>query len=402
MKASIYAFTKKELEDWLVRESFKRGNADPLWEGLYRKRISCFHEMEGLPKGLAEKLEEEFQFPRFELVDLLESEDGTVKFLFRLKDGNMIETVLMRHRFGSSVCVTSQVGCNMGCAFCASGQLKKLRNLTVDEMVGQVVYVQRWLDREDRKLLGLSNSEDRQASFAPDWLEENAEEGGAETLATPSNEASQLTHIVVMGIGEPFDNYDTILSFLDIVMDVKGLCFAPRKITVSTSGLAPRIRDFARTGHKVKLAISLHASNDEVRSELMPVNRVYPLAVLFDALDFYIRERGQRVSLEYIMIKGKTDSLENAEELIDLVSDFGDKVMVNLIPYNPVDRSSFERSDPDQIERFFDRLMKAGIFTFRRLERGGDVNAACGQLRSRQLSADAVRFETEEGKKGAV
>ncbi len=291
------------------------------------------------------------------LEKLNEADDGTKKFLFRLEDGNMIETALMRHNFGNTICVTSQVGCNMGCAFCASGQLKKVRDLRKDEMVAQVDTVSAMLD-----------------SLAADRPDEG------------KDEQAHITHIVLMGIGEPLDNYVEVKAFLETMMNQKSYNIAPRKITLSTCGIVPGIKALADSGLKNKLAVSLHGATDEVRDQLMPINRKYPMDVLFEALDYYIERTNARVSIEYIMIDGLTDTFEQAQALVDRVSKYKKKVMVNLIPYNAVDGVLFKRSSKDSIQRFFEYLIQAQIFCFRREEKGSQVKAACGQLRSQQLN----------------
>lgn len=293
------------------------------------------------------------------LMQVEEAGDGTKKYLFQLEDGNMIETALMRHNFGNTVCVTSQVGCNMGCAFCASGQLKKVRDLTCKEMVAQVEAV----------------------------AEEIAQEG-AETEQEEGHTSRYITHIVLMGIGEPLDNLTNVQPFLETMMDQQSYNIAPRKITLSTCGLVPGIKRLADSGLKNKLAISLHGATDEVRNQLMPINRKYPLDELFEAVDYYIDKTNSRVALEYIMIDGLTDTLEQAQSLVNRIGKYRKKIMVNLIPYNAVDGVHFKRSSKENIQAFFEYLIRRKIFTFRREEKGSDVKAACGQLRSRQLQID--------------
>lgn len=286
-----------------------------------------------------------------------EADDGTKKFLFQLQDGNMIETALMRHNFGNTVCVTSQVGCNMGCVFCASGQLKKVRDLSSQEMVAQVEEVSSLLLQQEASCGGLKE--------------------GQENLG--------VTHIVLMGIGEPLDNFANVKEFLELMMDQKGYNIAPRKITLSTCGIAPKIRELANSGLKSKLAISLHGATDAVRSQLMPINRKYPLEDLMAAIDYYMERTNSRVALEYIMIDGLTDPMDQAQALVDMMKKYGKKVMVNLIPYNTVDGVGFKRSSKEATQDFFEFLLENKIFSFRREEKGSQVKAACGQLRSRIL-----------------
>lgn len=345
-KQSIYGLTKDRLAAWLLDRGHKRGRAERVWDGLYRKRVTDYEKMEGVHPECLSLLEGEFAIETLEEHIRQESVDGTIKFLFRLQDGNLIETVLMRHKFGQSVCVTTQVGCNIGCSFCASGLMKKSRDLTSAEIVEQVMKVQLHLDR-------MGNGE-------------------------------RVTHIVVMGIGEPFDNYDNMADFLRVIQDPKGLAIGPRHITVSTSGLADKIIEFADSDLQVNLAVSLHAPNNELRTRIMKINRAIPLEKLMAAIDYYLEQTNRRLTIEYILLKGVNDGTEHAQELADLL---GDRfVNVNLIPYNPVDEhSQYQRSEQDSVLAFYDVLKKRGLSVSVRLEHGADIDAACGQLRSKQL-----------------
>ncbi len=254
--------------------------------------------MTNLPKSLIEKLDREFVVNPLKQRIVQESQDGTVKYLFELSDGMLIETVLMRQHYGLSVCVTTQVGCNIGCSFCASGLIPKQRDLTSGEIVAQIMLVQKYFD----------------------------ERGDGE----------RVSHIVVMGIGEPLDNYDNVMNFLRVVNDDKGLAIGARHITVSTSGLAPKIREFAREGVQVNLAVSLHAPNNEIRSRMMRINRQISIEQLFAAIEGYIAVTNRRVTFEYIMLNGVNDGVEQAQELADLTKKIRKLSYVNLIPYNPV------------------------------------------------------------------
>lgn len=345
-KQSIYGMTKDQLAAWLLDRGHKRGRAERIWDGLYRKRVTEFAAMEGVHPECLTLLEEHFAAETLEEHIRQESVDGTIKFLFRLQDGNLIETVLMRHKFGLSVCVTTQVGCNIGCSFCASGLLKKSRDLTSGEIVEQVVKVQLHLDRQGK--------------------------------------GERVTHIVVMGIGEPFDNYENMADFLRIIQDPKGLAIGPRHITVSTSGLADKIIEFADSDLQVNLAVSLHAPNNELRTRIMKINKAIPLEKLMAAIDYYLDRTNRRLTIEYILLKGVNDGTAHAQELADLL---GDRfVNVNLIPYNPVDEhSQYQRSEQDSVLAFYDVLKKRGLSVSVRLEHGADIDAACGQLRSKQL-----------------
>ncbi|OFI49110.1 23S rRNA (adenine(2503)-C(2))-methyltransferase RlmN [Floricoccus tropicus] len=348
MKPSIYGLTLAELTDWVLENGQKKFRAKQIWEWLYRKRVDEFSQMSNLSKDLIEKLDENFIINPLKQRIVQESADGTVKYLFELPDGLLIETVLMRQKYGLSVCVTTQVGCNIGCTFCASGLLKKQRDLTSGEIVAQIMLVQKYFD----------------------------ERGNDE----------RVSHVVVMGIGEPFDNYDNVMNFLYTINDDNGLAIGARHITVSTSGLAPKIREFAHNGLQVNLAVSLHAPNNDVRTSIMRINRSFPIEKLFEAIDYYIEETNRRVTFEYIMLSGVNDRPEHAQELATLLKDKKKLVYVNLIPYNPVsEHDQYSRSSKEDVMRFYDILKKNGINCVVRQEHGTDIDAACGQLRSKQL-----------------
>lgn len=351
-KESIYGLTLDRLGQWLEDNGQKKSRALPVWEELYRKRATDFAAMADVHESCRTLLAERFAISTLEEHTRQESSDGTVKFLFRLTDGNLIETVLMKHKFGLSVCVTTQVGCNIGCSFCASGLLAKSRDLSAGEIVEQIVQAQRYLDAAGR--------------------------------------GEKVSHIVVMGIGEPFDNYDNMADFIRIVKEPKGLAIGPRHITVSTSGLAGKIREFADSDLQVNLAVSLHAPNDELRTRIMKINRAIPIAKLMDAIDYYIERSNRRLTLEYILLKDVNDRTEHAAELADLIGESRKPfVNVNLIPYNPVDEhSQYQRSEQESIRLFYDALKKRGVSCSVRLEHGADIDAACGQLRSKQIRRD--------------
>ncbi|MDT2847710.1 23S rRNA (adenine(2503)-C(2))-methyltransferase RlmN [Vagococcus carniphilus] len=348
MKPSIYGLTQDELNEWLVDNGEKKFRTSQIWDWLYIKRVREFSEMKNLPKSLLEKLSNEFIINPLKEMVVQESNDGTVKYLFELEDKHMIETVLMRQKYGLSVCVTTQIGCNIGCSFCASGLLKKQRNLTAGEIVAQIMQVQHYFDER--------------------------------------NEEERVSHIVVMGIGEPFDNYDNVMNFLHIMNDPKGLAIGARHMTVSTSGLVPKIKKFATNGMQVNLAISLHAPNNDVRTSMMVINKAYPLEKLMDAVDFYIEETNRRVTFEYIMLSHVNDRPEHAQQLADLLKDKKKLTYVNLIPYNPVsEHDNYQRSSKEDILAFYDILKKNNINCVVRQEFGTDIDAACGQLRSKQM-----------------
>ncbi|WP_159882023.1 23S rRNA (adenine(2503)-C(2))-methyltransferase RlmN [Paenibacillus puerhi] len=359
-KASIYGLTLDQLIAWLADHGHKKSRAVQVWDWLYRKRVTDFAAMTDVHPSCIRLLEEHFAIQTLTEHVRQESADGTIKFLLKLEDGNLIETVLMRHKFGLSVCVTTQVGCNIGCSFCASGLLAKSRDLTSGEIVGQIMKVQHHLDE--------------------------------------AGEGERVSHIVVMGIGEPFDNYTHMANFIRVVKDHKGLAIGARHITVSTSGLAGKIEEFTDSDLKVNLAISLHAPNNELRTKIMKINRAIPIERLMQAIDYYLSKMKRRVTLEYILLRDVNDGREHALELAELIGGRRQQVNVNLIPYNPVDEhSQYQRSERESILAFYDTLKKQGVSVSVRLEHGTDIDAACGQLRSKQIrSAAETKGEPEK------
>jgi 23S rRNA (adenine2503-C2)-methyltransferase len=341
-KPSIYSFKLEDLKAWIEEQGEKPFRATQIFEWLYQKRVTTFDEMTNLPKDLREKLKENFVITTLKTLVQQTSKDGTMKFLFELHDGYSIETVLMRHDYGNSICVTTQVGCRIGCTFCAStlGGLK--RNLEAGEIVAQVVKVQKALDEQGER----------------------------------------VSSIVVMGIGEPFDNYDELIKFLKIVNHNKGLNIGARHITVSTSGIIPKIYKFADENMQINFAISLHAPNTELRTKLMPINKAYKLPDLMEAIRYYIEKTGRRVTFEYGLFGGVNDQIEHAEELAKLIK--GLKCHVNLIPVNYVPERNYVRTPRDQIFAFERTLKKHGINVTIRREQGHDIDAACGQLRAKE------------------
>lgn len=347
-KASIYGLTKDELIAWFIEHDERKFRATQVWEWLYIKRVAAFSDMTNLSKDVIELLEENFIINPLRQVIVQEAKDGTVKYLFELPDKNMIETVLMRQEYGMSVCVTTQVGCNIGCTFCASGLLKKQRDLTAGEIVAQIMLVQHYFDER--------------------------------------GQGERVSHIVVMGIGEPFDNYDNLMNFLHTINDPKGLAIGARHITVSTSGLVPKIKEFANNGLQVNLAISLHAPNNDVRTSIMRINRSFPIEKLMDAVDEYLEKTNRRITFEYIMLSNVNDRPEHAQQLADLLKDKKKLTFVNLIPYNPVsEHDQYSRSEKAAVLKFYDILKKNGVNCVIRKEYGTDIDAACGQLRSKQI-----------------
>ncbi len=333
---NFYDFTIERLQEYLTQNGFKSFNADQIYKWVYEKKIINFEMMTNISKPLKEFLKENFLLEDLEVHTVQESSDGTVKFLFKLGDGSLIESVLMTHDYGKSICVTSQVGCNMGCAFCASGLIKKARDLKIHELVRQVTSVENHLK-------------------------------------------IKITHVVVMGTGEPFDNYDNVIDFIKVINYKNGLQIGSRHITVSTCGIVPKILEYANEPIKTNLAISLHAANDELRNRLMPINRAFPLSEIIDACKEYFKISGRRVTFEYILLHGVNDSIQHANELSDLIR--GINAYVNLIPYNPVNEFRFKKTDSQKASDFYAQLIKRGINATLRREQGSDIDAACGQLR---------------------
>ena len=341
---NIYGITYTQLEEYLLKIGEKPSKAPFIYQALYKKQLDSMLAIPELRRTLLEQLDQSFSM---ELPVLLEQTTGddTIKFLFSLSDGSLIEAVLMRQKYGNSLCISSQVGCNMACAFCQSGRFKKKRNLSAAELTGQIIYIQKHLQ------LTISN-------------------------------------IVLMGIGEPFDNYDNVMQFLEIVTHPHGLALGTRHITVSTCGLVPQIEQYAAHPAHGLLAISLHAPDDETRSRIMPVNRKYPVTQLLDAARSCIQKTGKKVMLEYVMLSEINDHPHQAQLLADLIGD--DDFHVNLIPYNETQNLGFTQSSRERILAFYDVLKKNHITVTMRREFGSSVKAACGQLR-----ADYEKQQTE-------
>ncbi|PQZ54409.1 23S rRNA (adenine(2503)-C(2))-methyltransferase RlmN [Bacillus sp. MYb209] len=341
-KPSIYSLQLHEMQDWLKEQGEPKFRAGQIFDWLYKKRVKNYEDMSNLAKGLRDKLSNSFDITTLNTLVKQTSSDGTIKFLFQLYDGYSIETVLMRHEYGNSICVTTQVGCRIGCTFCAStlGGLK--RNLEAGEIVAQVVEVQRALDVTEER----------------------------------------VSSLVVMGIGEPFDNYDNLMSFLRIVNHEKGIHIGARHMTVSTSGIVPKIYKFAEEDMQINFAISLHSANTELRSKLMPINRAYKLPDLMEAVKYYVNRTGRRITFEYGLFGGENDQVEQAEELASLLK--GVKCHVNLIPVNYVPERDYVRTPREQIFLFEKTLKDRGVNVTIRREQGHDIDAACGQLRAKE------------------
>jgi len=334
---NIYGITLNKLEEYFISKGEKKFKAQQVYDWLYKKRVKTFDEMSNIKKDIIETLKQDFEMSDIKIITKQVDVD-VCKYLFELDDKNEIEAVLMKHDYGNSLCVSSQVGCNMGCKFCESGRLKKVRNLETHEMVLQLLKVE-----ED---LGI-----------------------------------RISHLVLMGIGEPFDNYDNVIDFIDIINEDRGIALGSRHITVSTSGIVPKIKEFSKLPKQVNLAISLHASNNELRSKLMPINKAYDLNELMNSLKEYIAKTNRRVTFEYILLNGINDKYENAIELANLLKNMN--CYVNLIPYNETSHIDYKKSSQKTIMEFYDTLKKHNINVTIRKEFGKKVSAACGQLRAK-------------------
>lgn len=344
MKKDILAYTYEQLEKELLAQGEKKFRAKQVYEWLHVKLAESFLEMTSLSLKLREKLEQAYVILPVKLLERQESSlDGTNKFLFELYDQNVVESVLMRYKHGNSVCISSQAGCRMGCVFCASTIGGLARNLSPSEMLGQVYQIQ--------KITG-----------------------------------ERVSHVVVMGTGEPLDNYDNFVVFIRLLTDEHGLHISQRNVTVSTCGIVPKILDLAREHLQITLALSLHGATQEKRRKLMPVANRYELQEVLSACDEYFKSTGRRVTFEYSMIHGVNDTLQDAQELIGLLK--SRNCHLNLIPVNPVRERSFTKPDRKNALNFKNKLEKSGINVTIRREMGADIEGACGQLRVRYVHAD--------------
>lgn len=342
-KINIYDFDANQLKAKLIEIGIKPFVSKQIFNWLYQNLCSSFFEMQNISKKNQELLDANFSIkPLDQILYQHDKEDDTYKFLYALEDDNKIETVVMTFNYGVSICVTTQVGCNMGCTFCASGLLKKVRNLTAGEIVSQLVNAQRFINNKSQK---------------------------------------RISHLVVMGIGEPFDNFKNLITALNIFKDPNGFGLGPRNMTVSTCGIISKFKDFALLQPKVNLAISLHAPNDKIRSEIMPINKAVSIDKLLAASREYLKLTNRRLTFEYILIDKINDSVANAEELAQKLK--GLLCYVNLIPYNPVFENGYSRSSNERIKAFYTTLKKLKIQCTVRLERGSKIDAACGQLRAK-------------------
>lgn len=343
MKKDIKSFTLEELKSEMSALGEKNFRAVQLYDWMHKKCVSSFDECTNLSESLRNKLKENYEFTSLKQVRLQESAiDGTKKYLFELGDGNFVESVWMKYHHGNSVCISSQVGCKMGCRFCASTLDGWERNLTPSEMLDQIYRI-------------------------------TAETG------------ERVSNVVVMGTGEPLDNYDNLLRFIHLLSDENGLNISQRNITVSTCGLVPKMKMLADEKLQITLALSLHAPTDEKRRKLMPIAERYSVSELMEACTYYFEQTGRRISFEYSLVGGVNDNLKEAEELIALIG--GMNCHVNLIPVNPIKERDYVTSDTVSIERFKNKLEKNRINVTIRREMGRDIDGACGQLRRRHTQS---------------
>ena len=338
---NIKEYNLDELKDELERLGEKKYRAEQIFKWIYVDKVKEFDEMTNLSIELREKLKKEYTMCNFNILKLQESSDGTKKYLFDVLDGNAIETVLMQYHHGKTICVSSQIGCKMGCKFCASTGIKFVRSLTAGEIVEQIIAVEQ-------------------------------------------NIGDKISNIVFMGIGEPFDNYDNVMKAIKIINNQKGLNIGARHISISTSGLVPMIYKFADEKLQCTLSISLHATNDEKRSEMMPINNRYNISELMKACRYYIKKTNKRISFEYALAKDSNDNIDDAKELVKLLK--GMLCHVNLIPINNIENGVYLKSSNENIIKFRDYLNEKGIVATIRRELGSDIDAACGQLRRKNLN----------------
>ena len=334
---NILDFTLDELKDWMDKNGESKFRAKQIFQWIYKKAVFNFDDMSNISKSTKEKLKENFyiQIPNV-VKKYVSNIDGTEKFLFEYEDGNIIESVVMKYKHGNSICVSTQIGCRMGCKFCASTVDGVVRNLTSGEIIAQVLKAQKEI-------------------------------------------GDRISNVVLMGSGEPLDNYDNVLKFLKLINDEDALNIGQRHITLSTCGIVPKIKELADEKMQITLAISLHAPNNEIRKSMMPIANKYTLEELLDACRYYYRTTNRRITFEYALVKGVNDSRENAEELIKISK--GMLCHINLIPVNEIKENDYERSKSKDIEEFKETLIKHGIETTIRREMGSDINGACGQLR---------------------
>ena len=337
---NIKEYNLDELQNEMLAIGEKKFRAEQIFKWLYVDKVKEFDEMTNLSMELREKLKQEYTICNFKILKKQEASDGTKKYLFDVLDGNAIESVLMEYHHGKTICVSSQIGCKMGCKFCASTGIKFIRSLTCGEIVEQI-------------------------------------------LAVEQDTGDKISNIVFMGIGEPFDNYDNVMKAIKIINNPKGLNIGARHISISTSGLVPAIYKFADEELQCTLSISLHATNDVKRSNMMPINNKYNIKELMEACKYYINKTNKRISFEYALAKDNNDNLDDAKELVKLLK--GMLCHVNLIPINKIENGAYVKSTNENIIKFRDYLNKNGIVATIRRELGSDIDAACGQLRRKSL-----------------
>ncbi len=345
MKEQLNSLTQQQLTELMEQMGQPAFRAKQIFRWIHEKQVTDFFQMTDQPKSLLEQLSQRFELVQLVVARRQQSKDGTIKFLFQLPDGNCIETVLMRYNYGNTVCVSTQVGCRMGCRFCASTQAGLVRSLTAGEIA-------------------------------------------AEVYAAGKDIGERISHIVLMGIGEPLDNFDNVMDFLSIISSPLGVNIGMRNISLSTCGLVPMIDKLAERKLQLTLSISLHAPNNAMRSQMMPVNNAYPVEQLVAACRRYQQHTGRRISFEYSMVKGVNDSAATAKELAQLIKGMG--AHVNLIPINPVDGSPYSATDAANVKRFQQQLEQLGVNATIRRRLGSDISAACGQLR-REAREDALK-----------
>lgn len=338
MKENLFNKTREELENYFISIGEKKFKALQVYEWLYEKREFNIDDFSNIKKEIREQLKKDFSTDIIN-IEKKQEDNLTKKYLFKLLDGEFIEAVVMEHDYGTSICVSSEVGCNMACKFCESGRQKKIRNLEAYEIVEQILAIEQDLQK-------------------------------------------RLSSVVIMGIGEPLDNYENIIKFIKIINDPKGIAIGARHITLSTCGLVPKIYELSKLPIQINLAISLHASNNALRDKLMPVNKVYNIDNLLQAIKDYLQATSRRVTIEYVMLDNVNDSKAKALELADLFK--GMNIYVNLIPYNETNHLEFKRSSKNKILAFYDTLKKSNINCTIRREFGSNIDAACGQLRGKQ------------------
>lgn len=344
MKKDIKSLNLEQLTEELLILGEKKFRAKQIYSWIHEKLADSFEEMTNLSKGLREKLEENYTLNSMEVVEVQTSRiDGTQKYLFRLWDGHVIESVLMKYHHGNSVCISSQVGCLMGCRFCASTIGGKVRDLETSEMLGQIYKIQK-ISKE------------------------------------------RVHNVVVMGTGEPLDNYDHLVQFIKMLTDENGLNISQRNLTVSTCGIVPKIRKLAEEKFQMTLALSLHATNQEKRKQLMPIANKYELSEVLDACRYYYEQTGRRITFEYSLVGGVNDTNQDAKELTELIGKF--PCHVNLIPVNPIKERDFVQPDRVKCQAFRNKLEKNGINVTIRREMGRDIDGACGQLRKSYLDRE--------------